>query len=82
MLEALQQLRWGIHRAFCVYQDASEQRRALAIEVGEYSQQLTQALCAAGWSAQQARQANVHESPERQPDPRATTAAGRYGPRT
>jgi hypothetical protein len=50
-----------LHRALCAYQDASEQRRQLAIEVGEYSQQLTQALCAAGWSAQQARQANVHE---------------------
>lgn len=61
MLDALQQLRWTIHRAFCAYQDASEQRRQLTFEVGEYSQQLTQALCAAGYSAQHARQANVHE---------------------
>jgi hypothetical protein len=61
MLEALQQFRWKIHRAFCAYQDASEQRRQLAIEVGESSQQLTQALCAAGCSAQQALQANVNQ---------------------
>jgi hypothetical protein len=61
MLEALQQVRLKIHRAFCAYQDVCEQRRQLAIEVGEYSQQFTQALCAAGWSAQQARRANVHE---------------------
>jgi hypothetical protein len=61
VLEALQQVRWKIHRAFCAYQDASEQRRQLAIEVGECSQQLTQALCAAGWGTQEAREANVHE---------------------
>jgi hypothetical protein len=61
MLDALQQLGQTIHRAFCAYQDASAQRRQLAFEVGEYSQQLTQALCAAGYSAQHARQANVHE---------------------
>jgi hypothetical protein len=61
MLEALQQVRWKIHRAFCAYQHAAEQRRQLAIEVGERSQQLTEALCAAGWSAHEAQQANVHE---------------------
>ena len=59
ILDALQHVHWQIHRAFCAYQHASEQRRQLA--VGEYSQQLSQALCAAGWSAQQARQANVHQ---------------------
>jgi len=56
----LADLHWRIHRAFCAYQDAAEQRRQLAVDVGEYSQQLTDALGAAGWSAQQARQANVH----------------------
>jgi hypothetical protein len=61
MLEALQQIRWTIHRAFCRYQFACEQRRQLAVEVGELSQQLTDALRAAGWSAHEARQANVHE---------------------
>jgi hypothetical protein len=61
LLEALQQAHWKIHRAFCAYQHACEQRRQLAIDVGECSQQLTQALCATGWSAHEARHANVHE---------------------
>jgi hypothetical protein len=50
-----------IHRAFCAYQHASEQRRQLAVDVGELSQQLTDALTAVGYSPQQARSANVHE---------------------
>lgn len=61
MLEALQHVRWTIHRAFCRYQFACEERRQLAVEVGELSHQLTDALCAAGWSALEARQADVHE---------------------
>ncbi len=64
ILDAPQQIHWQIHHAFCTYQHASEQRRQLAIEVGEHSQQLIDALCAAGWSAQQARQANVHQLAE------------------
>jgi hypothetical protein len=35
MLEALQQIHWQIHRAFCAYQHACEQRRRLAVDVGE-----------------------------------------------
>ena len=50
-----------IHRAFCAYQHASEQRRQLAVDVGELSQQLTDTLTAAGHSPQHARTANVHE---------------------
>lgn len=61
VLAALQTAHWTIHRAFCRYQFACEERRQLAVEVGELSQQLTQALGAAGWSAQEAQQANVHE---------------------
>ena len=61
MLEALKQARWQIHRGFCQYQSACEERRQLAFEIGELSQQLTQAQRAAGWSADQARHANVHE---------------------
>lgn len=49
-----------IHRAFCAYQHASEQRRQIAVDVGELSQQLTDTLTAAGYSRQQARSANVH----------------------
>ena len=56
-------------QAFCAYQHAAEQRRQLAVDVGELSQQLTQTLCAAGWSADQARHANVHQlaSPKLRP---------------
>jgi hypothetical protein len=61
MLQALKQARWQIHRGFCQYQSACEERRQLAFDVGELSQQLTQALCAAGWNADQAHHANVHQ---------------------
>jgi hypothetical protein len=50
-----------VHRAFCAYQQASEQRRQLAVDVGELSQQLTDALTAAGYRPEHARQANVHQ---------------------
>jgi hypothetical protein len=61
VLGALQQAHWTIHRAFHDYQFACEERRQLAVEVGELSQQLTEVLCAAGWSAAAARNADVHE---------------------
>ena len=61
VLEALKHARWQIHGSFCQYQSASEERRQLAFDVGEISEQLTHALCAAGWSADQARTANVHQ---------------------
>ena len=60
-LEALKQSRWQIHHSFCQYQAACEERRQLAFDIGELSQQLTQTLCAAGWSPDQARNANVHQ---------------------
>jgi len=50
-----------IHRAFWAYEQASEQRRQLAVDVGELSQQLADTLTAAGYSRRQARAANVHE---------------------
>jgi hypothetical protein len=61
VLGALAQTHWAIHRAFCEFGSACEERRRLAVEVGEVSQQLTELLCAAGWSAEEARDANVHE---------------------
>jgi hypothetical protein len=61
VLGALQEIHWAIHRGLCAYQSASEERRQLAFEVGELSQQLTDVLCASGWSAEEARAANVHE---------------------
>ena len=50
-----------IDRAFCTYRQACEQRRQLAVDVGELSQQLTDALTAAGYRPEHARCANVHE---------------------
>lgn len=61
VLDTPQQIHWQIHHAFSTYQAAAEQRRQLAVDVGEISQQFTDALCAAGYTAQQARQANVHQ---------------------
>jgi hypothetical protein len=61
LLEALQQALWAIHRAFCDFQSACEERRRLAVDVGELSWQLTEALCVAGWTEDAARDADVHE---------------------
>jgi hypothetical protein len=57
----LPDIRWRINRAFCAYQDAAERRRQLAVDVGEIAHQLTDALTQAGWTAQQAQHANVHQ---------------------
>lgn len=61
VLAALQQIHSTIRSAFCAYQGACEERRQLAVEVGELSQQLTDVLCAAGWSRDEACAADVHE---------------------
>lgn len=45
MLAAPQKAHWASHRAFIDYQDACEQRRQLAVQVGEVSQQMIDALC-------------------------------------
>jgi hypothetical protein len=68
-LRAAQQVHWKIHRAFIEYQAAAEERRQLAAEVGETIRQFVDQLLAAGWSEQQARDANVHElaAPTEQP---------------
>jgi hypothetical protein len=50
-----------IHSAFWAYQQASEERRQLAVDVGELSAQLVETLAAAGWTEEAARRANVHE---------------------
>jgi hypothetical protein len=64
VLQAAQEIHWTIHRAFVDYQTASEERRQLAVDVGELAQQLTDALTAAGWSEQEARTANVKDLAE------------------
>lgn len=50
-----------IRCAFYAYQQASEQRRQLAVEVGELSAWLTDALTGAGHTCEQARSANVYQ---------------------
>src|SRR5579875_3901794 len=49
-----------IRLAFHAYQHAAEQRRQLAVDVGELSQQLADTLTTAGVSPELARSANVH----------------------
>ena len=61
VLGALQRIHWAIHRSFCAYESACEERRQLAVNVGELSQQLTEVLCAAGFSTEDARNADVHK---------------------
>ncbi|HEU4728131.1 MAG TPA: hypothetical protein VFT22_09590 [Kofleriaceae bacterium] len=61
MLGVLEQVHWTIGRAFVDYQRAYEERRRLAVDVGELAQQLIEVLCAAGWSEDRARSADVHE---------------------
>ena len=61
LLAALQQAHWAIHRAFVDYQFACEERRQLAVDVGELSGQMIEALREAGWPEEAARTANVHE---------------------
>lgn len=61
VLCALQRAHWQIHHAFIDYRSGCEQRRQLAVEVGEVSQQLTEVLTFAGFSAKDARSADVHQ---------------------
>jgi hypothetical protein len=61
VLEALEEIHGQVHHAFCNYQFACEERRQLAVDVGELSWQLMEVLCAAGWSEDAARDADVHE---------------------
>jgi hypothetical protein len=61
LLGALQETHWTIHRAFCAYQSACEERRQLATEIGETIRPFLDALVSTGWSEEQARNANVQE---------------------
>jgi hypothetical protein len=58
---ALEEIHWQVHHAFCRYQFACEERRRLAVDVGELSWPLMEVLCAAGWTEDAARDADVHE---------------------
>ncbi len=61
VLPALQEAHWTIHRAFCEYQQLSEDRRHLAAEIGELIAAFVSELIASGWSEEQARTADVHQ---------------------
>jgi hypothetical protein len=61
VLAPVQEIHWTIHRAFTDYQAVSEQRRQLAADTGELIGRFTDALVAAGWSEEAARNANVDE---------------------
>jgi hypothetical protein len=56
---ALGEVAENIRRAFLVYQDTAEQRRQVAADIGETTVRLVDALMAAGFSAAQARRADV-----------------------
>jgi len=58
VLPRLQEAHWAIHRAFSEHQRLSEDRRHLAAEIGEL---IVSELVAAGWSEEQARNADVHQ---------------------
>jgi hypothetical protein len=60
-LAAAQQVHWSVHRAFIEYQTAAEERRQLAADTGESIREFVDALVAAGWTEQQARNADVHQ---------------------
>jgi hypothetical protein len=60
-LRAVQQVHWSIHKAFVDYQATTEERRWPAAGTDELIGRFVDALVAAGWSEEQARDANVHE---------------------
>jgi len=61
LLSKLQEVHWTIHRAFSEYQRISEDRRHLAAEIGELIAAFVSELVAAGWTEEQARNADVHQ---------------------
>ena len=60
-VQALQQVHWQIRHAHCDYQHTAEERRHLAAEIGETIRTFVDELVAAGWSEQEARNANVDQ---------------------
>lgn len=60
-LAAVQQAHWSVNSAFVDYQAVAEERRQLAADVGETIRAFIEELVAAGWTEEQARNADVHE---------------------
>jgi hypothetical protein len=75
-LAVVQQAHWAIGGAFIAYQAAAEERRQLAADTGELIRQFVDALVTAGWTEEQARNANVHELAAEHPQPRGGTNDG------
>src|ERR1019366_192893 len=61
VLAVLEQIHWSIHRGFCDYRAACEERRQLDVDVGEITAKFIEVLCGAGFSENEARAANVHQ---------------------
>ena len=83
VLAVVQEIHWTIHRAFVDHQRAYEERRQLAVDVGELAPQLADVLTAVGWTEHEARNANVHHLAQRSANQLPCTcsaAATRYGP--
>jgi hypothetical protein len=60
-LAGVQEVHWEIHRAVVGYQNAAEDRRHLATEIGEVIARFVDALIDAGWTRQDAESAKVDE---------------------
>jgi hypothetical protein len=60
-LGQLQQAHWEIHKAHLDYQEAAEDRRQLAADIGEVIARFVDELVANGWPEEDARNANVHD---------------------
>jgi len=58
-LGQLQEVHWAVHRAHHTYQEAAEDRRHLAADIGEAIGRFVDALVVAGWSEEEARNADV-----------------------
>jgi hypothetical protein len=56
-----QHVHWTIHHAFHDYQTLAERRRQLTAQIGELAREFVTTLVAAGWSEQDAREADVHK---------------------
>lgn len=63
-LAGVQEVHWEIHRAMIDYQNAAEDRRHLAGEIGEAIARFVDALINAGWTRHDAENANVDELAE------------------
>jgi hypothetical protein len=64
-LAGVQEVHWEIHRAMIDHQNAAEDRRHLAGEIGEATARFVDALIDAGWTRQDAESANVDELAKR-----------------